>query len=74
LTDGKIDSSPLVMNETVVFGSFDGNLYLANLSDGKILQKINLGGEIAGSPIFCRDGIFIGTLKGDLYKLVPKQP
>lgn len=74
LTDGKIDSSPLVMNETVIFGSFDGNLYLASLSDGKILQKINLGGEIAGSPIFCRDGIFIGTLKGDLYKLVPKQP
>jgi len=41
---------------------------------GKYCKKINLGGEIAGSPIFCRDGIFIGTLKGDLYKLVPKQP
>lgn len=69
LTDGKIDSSPLIFKNKIAFGSFDGNLYIAATADGAILQKLNLGGEIASSPIACGTSLVIGTMKGDLVKL-----
>jgi outer membrane protein assembly factor BamB len=57
----------------VVAGSFDGYLYFLNLEDGKLIQKLNLGGEISGSPVFYENSIYLGTSKGDFFRLKPKE-
>jgi outer membrane protein assembly factor BamB len=72
-TDGKVDASPLILGNTVVAGSFDGYLYFLNLEDGKLIQKLNLGGEISGSPVFYENSIYLGTSKGDFFRLKPKE-
>jgi len=68
-TDGKVDSSPLILNNLVVVGSFDGNVYFLDLDKGTLIQKIELGGEISASPIFSDDSIYLGTSKGDFFRL-----
>jgi WD40 repeat protein len=67
VTEGRIDSSPVIAGERVYVGSLDGNLYVIDLKSGKQLQKLELDSPITGSPAVADGRLLIGTQKGTLY-------
>lgn len=71
-TDGMIDGNPVIVGDTVYFGTLDndGWLYCADLKSGKIKQKVVLDSTPTGSPAVAENRLLIGTEKGTLYCLV----
>jgi outer membrane protein assembly factor BamB len=72
LTEGKVDSSPVVADGRVYFGSADGNLYVLDLK-GMLVQKIDLGSAVLASPAVAGGRLVIGTDKGVVYCLGAKK-
>jgi outer membrane protein assembly factor BamB len=72
LTDGRVDSSPVVAGNRVCVGSQDGCLYLLDLTTGRAVQKINLDGPVSASPAVGGRCLVIGTQKGTVYCLGAK--
>jgi outer membrane protein assembly factor BamB len=68
-TGGKVNSSPLVVNETVYIGSNDGNLYAINLRTGKQLWSFNSQDSIVSSPFFSNNTVYFGSHNGNIYAL-----
>jgi outer membrane protein assembly factor BamB len=68
-TDGKVDSSPVVVGQRVYFGSHDGNLYVLELATGKEVQKVKLNGPVSASPAVASGCLVIGTERGTVYCL-----
>ena len=66
-TDGRVDSSPVVVGNKVYIGSLDGRLYVLDLASGRQLEKIELDGPVAGSPAVAAGKLLVGTQKGTLY-------
>jgi outer membrane protein assembly factor BamB len=69
LTEGKVDSSPVVAGTRVYVGSQDGNLYVLDLATGKELQRLKLDGPISASPAVGGGCLVIGTERGTVYCL-----
>lgn len=68
-TNGRVDSSPVVVGDRVYACSLDsaGRLYVLELKTGKELQKIDLDASVTGSPAVANGKLLIGTTKGTLY-------
>ena len=66
---GAIWSSPAVADNTIYFGSNDGNIYALNAGSGKTLWQYKTGGAVMGRPTL--DGQYLYALAedGNLYKL-----
>ena len=60
-TRAKVDCSPVIAGDKVIFGSNDKQLYLVQLSDGQVLWKHNAGQPIRGSAAVSGDRFVIGT-------------
>ena len=67
VTEGQIDSSPVICGERVYVGSLDGFLYVLDLMNGRQLQKIELDSQVTGSPAVVEGRLLIGTQRGTLY-------
>jgi RNA polymerase sigma factor (sigma-70 family) len=72
-TNGKVDSSPVVVGGRVYFGSADGNLYVLDAAKGTLIQKIDLRGPISASPAVAGGRLVIGTEKNVVYCLGAKK-
>jgi outer membrane protein assembly factor BamB len=72
-TDGRVDSSPVVVGKRVYVGSLDGNLYVLDLAKGTLVAKHDLGGPVSASPAVSGDCLVIGTEKGVVYCLGAKR-
>jgi outer membrane protein assembly factor BamB len=70
-SDGMVDGSPVVVGQTVYFGSLssDGNFYSLDLKTGKKLHELNLDSTVTGSPAVGPNCLLVGTEKGTLYCL-----
>lgn len=68
-TNGPVRSTPSVFNNTVLFGSSDGNFYAVNLENGKEKWKFNSGGAIQSSPSISGNKIYFSSRNGRLYAL-----
>lgn len=66
-TDGKVESSPVVVGNRVFFGSADGNLYAVDADSGSELWRYEAGGPISASPAVAAGKLVIGTEDGVLY-------
>lgn len=66
-TDGRIISSPAVVNETVYFGSFDGNLYAVDENTGTLKWKFETQGPVTSSPAVAGGAVFFGSYDGNFY-------
>jgi outer membrane protein assembly factor BamB len=66
-TEGKVDSSPVVVGKRVYAGSHDGRLYVLELDTGKLIERIQLDGPISASPAIGGGCLVIGTEKGTVY-------
>ena len=69
LTEGRIESSPVVAGKRVYVGSLDKNLYVLDRDKGSLIQKIELDGEVVGSPAVAAGCLVLGTAKGTVYCL-----
>lgn len=74
VTDGQVDSSPVVIGDRVYVGclSNDGNFYVLDLKTGRKTQELNLDSAVTGSVGVGPDCILVGTDKGTLYCLGKK--
>ena len=66
-TQGKVDSSPVVIGDKVVVGSDDGRLYVVSLKDGGKLWSYDIGQPIDSSPAVADGKIVIGSDDGSVY-------
>jgi outer membrane protein assembly factor BamB len=63
---GRAESSPLVLGDSVYFGSEDGYLYSLSTANGNIRWKTQLGGPVKAAPAY-RDGVlYVGDYGGDM--------
>ena len=67
VTKGRVDSSPVVVDERVFAGSADGCLYALELATGKELWRYETGGAISASPAVGERCLVIGTEDGVIY-------
>jgi outer membrane protein assembly factor BamB len=72
-TEGKVDSSPVIVGKRVFAASLDGKLYVLDLAKGTELKKFDLGAPVPGSPAVGDGCLVIGTEKGVLYCLGAKK-
>ena len=68
-TGARVESSPLVFDDAVVFGSADGRLYAAASGDGRELWRLDLGEKLAAGPVFADGTLFIGGSDGTMFAL-----
>ncbi|MGH9525025.1 MAG: PQQ-binding-like beta-propeller repeat protein, partial [Terriglobales bacterium] len=66
-TGGRIISSPAIMDGTVYFGSFDGDLYAVNETSGTLKWKFETQGPITSSPAVIDGTVLFGSYDGNFY-------
>ena len=71
ITEGAVDSSPVVVGQRVYVGcqSLTGEFYVLDVKSGKQLQEVTLDSAVTGSVAVGKDYILVGTEKGTLYCL-----
>jgi outer membrane protein assembly factor BamB len=72
VTEGQVDSSPVISGDRVYVGSMDEHLYVIDLNKGTEIQKIDLGSPIVASPAVSNGRLVIGTTNGIVYCLGKK--
>jgi glucose dehydrogenase len=75
-TDDIFHTTPAVDNGKIFFGSFDGNVYALNITNGKLIWKFKTvghryfpKGEVQGSAFAFNHLIFIGTRDYNVYAI-----
>ena len=68
-TGNPVESSPAVANGLVYVGSTDGWFYVLDAGMGTLVQKLELDGDIIGSPAVAKGCLVIATIKGTIYCL-----
>lgn len=66
-TGRKVDSTPLVVGETVYVGSDDKHFYAFEASTGKKVWSFRTKGRVSSSPTYGEGLILIGSNDGALY-------
>lgn len=62
-----VETSPVLIGNTLVFGASDGYLYGVNAENGRFQWKRNLGAPIFSSPAVSGDAIYAADFSGNLY-------
>ena len=62
-------SSPLVVEDTVYFGSGDGNVYAVGAKSGELKWKFKTGDVVHASPAYANGLIYIGSWDSYFYAL-----
>lgn len=62
-------SSPLIVNDKVYAGSFDGVLYCLDLKTGQRISQFSVNDKIMSSPVWDDDKLYVGSDDGNLYAL-----
>ncbi len=68
-TDGKVFSSPVVVDGVVYVGSEDGNIYALGATGGQLKWKLHTGGAVSSSPAFYNGKIFCCSYDGYCYAI-----
>jgi outer membrane protein assembly factor BamB len=66
---GRSESSPLLWQGRVFFGSEDGNVYAMSLATHKLVWRYQTGGAVKGAPAELGGRIVVGSYNGALYCL-----
>lgn len=59
-------SSPIIMEDKIIIGSDDGNLYLLNKKSGTVIWKYTTKGLVRSTPSVYKDAIIFGDTEGHL--------
>ena len=66
-TDGKVFSSPAIMNGIAYAGSEDSNLYAVDVSTGKLQWKFQTNGAVSSSPAVYKNAVYFCSYDGYIY-------
>jgi outer membrane protein assembly factor BamB len=69
---GAIESSPLLVNNTLYFGSWNHHVYALDLrgrARPRLRWSFDAGSEVDSSPAYANGKVYIGTNGGELYAL-----
>jgi outer membrane protein assembly factor BamB len=66
---GAVESSPLLHEGVLYFGTFDERLYALDAETGRVRWSFRTGDRVKGAPAFWRDTIFTGSYDGKVYAL-----
>jgi outer membrane protein assembly factor BamB/pimeloyl-ACP methyl ester carboxylesterase len=66
-TQGKIFSSPAVLNGVAFVGSEDKNLYAINTKNGNLIWKFHTGGSVQSSPAVYNETVYFNSSDGFFY-------
>ncbi|MFI5131607.1 MAG: PQQ-binding-like beta-propeller repeat protein [Chitinophagales bacterium] len=62
-------SSPLIVNDKVYAGTFDGHLFCIELKTGKRISAFKANGKLMSSPVWDDGLLYVGSDDGHLYAL-----
>lgn len=68
-TDGIISAAPLVKDNTVYFGSWDGKLYAIDTKNGEVVWTFQTGWGIDSIPTVSDNLVFVGSMDNNFYAL-----
>lgn len=66
-TKGRVDSSPVVTGDHVVFGSDDGSVYAVSIKSGEEVWKYEIAQAVQSSPCVAGGRLVIGSDDGFVY-------
>ena len=66
---GPVESSPLLHEGTLYFGTFDRRLYALNARTGEVRWSFETDDRVKGAPAFWRGTVFTGSYDGRVYAL-----
>lgn len=66
---GAVESSPLLLDGVLYFGTFDHKLYALNAKSKKVLWSFSTGDAVKGGPAYWNGSIFTGSYDGKVYAL-----
>jgi len=66
-TGSQIESSPVVANGVVYFGSDDNNVYALNAQTGATVWTFGTGGLVDSSPTIANDVVYVGSNDDKVY-------
>jgi outer membrane protein assembly factor BamB len=61
-----VESSPVRIENNICFGASDGFLYLVNLKDGQVTQRIDLGAPVLGKVCYTNNAVFVADFSGNI--------
>ncbi len=75
VTEGMVDSSPVVVGNRVYVGclSSGAEFYVLDLASGRKVQELTMDSAVCGSAAVAGDCLLVGTEKGTLYCLGAKK-
>jgi outer membrane protein assembly factor BamB len=69
VADGPVESSPVVADGLVFFGSVNGNVYAVNATTGVQKWVFTTGGPVVDAPTVTDNFVFVGSYDGNVYAL-----
>jgi outer membrane protein assembly factor BamB len=66
---GAVESSPLLIDGTLYFGTFDHRIYALDAKSKKVLWSYQTGGAVKGGPALWHGTIYTGSYDGKVYAL-----
>nr|WP_255545464.1 PQQ-binding-like beta-propeller repeat protein [Echinicola sp. 20G] len=67
-----LESSPVLVNDQLIFGAMDGKVYVIDADSGKLLWKNSLGTPVMTSPAVSPEGFYICDFAGNIYFFKPE--
>ena len=64
---GVVESSPLLVDGVLYFGTFDDHLYALNARTGRVRWKFETGDDVKGGPVYGRGVVYFGSYDGKVY-------
>src|SRR5215210_7207529 len=68
-TDGRVDSTPVVVDGIVYFGSDDGNVYAVAADTAEERWRFAAAGAVDSSPAVANGLVYVGSADGSFYAL-----
>lgn len=65
--EGGVESSPVIVDDMVYFGSSGGYLYAVHAEMGQEIWKFKTGGDLFSSPAVSNRAVYFGSGDGNLY-------
>jgi outer membrane protein assembly factor BamB len=66
---GAVESSPLLLDGTLYFGTFDNRIYALDARTKRVRWRYETGAPVKGGPAFWRGTIYAGSYDGKVYAL-----
>jgi len=64
---GVVESSPLLVDETLYFGTFDDRLYAVDTRTRRARWSYRTGDDVKGGPAYAKGTVYFGSYDGNVY-------